>query len=263
LSSRGTGLLLGIDSSGRVPSIALLALDRDPWLATCEPPVRGEGLADLLRLGLKDLSAAVADISAVGVSTGPGSWTGVRIGLALAAGLVLPHKLPVTGMSSLRLQLACCDQPAEGDRSPILATLDAGSGNIYVAAWSSDGGEQLLDYKRCTAEELLVDLRALPAGLRVAGTAAQAVIGACSEAGLPMPGLASEVLDPAVALAKAAGTELDSTSSKTGDRVVPEQALPTYIGPTGARPNKNRVATGWSAGSGQQEKAPGVEERDS
>jgi len=249
VSSRGTGLLLGIDSSGRVPSIALLAPDRDPWLAACEAPVRGEGLADLLRLGLKDISAAVADISAVGVATGPGSWTGVRIGLALAAGLVLPHKLPVTGVSSLRLQLTCCDKPAEGDRSPILATLDAGSGNIYVAAWSGDGGEQLIDYKRCTAEELLVDLRALPAGLRVAGNAGQAVLGACSEAGLRMPGLAREVLDPAVALAKAAGTELDSGGSTTGDRATPGQALPTYIGPTGARPNKNRVAVAWSAGS--------------
>lgn len=72
------------------------------------------------------------DIARVGVTTGPGSFTGLRIGLSAARGLGLARKLPVIGVPSLlAISLA-----AEG---PVAVLLDARRGEAYVQLFSAPG----------------------------------------------------------------------------------------------------------------------------
>ncbi len=63
---------------------------------------------------------------------GPGSFAGVRIGVAFAKGVALAHELPVVGLSSLAL-LA---QAADGER--VLAAIDARMGEVYWQAFGRD-----------------------------------------------------------------------------------------------------------------------------
>jgi tRNA threonylcarbamoyl adenosine modification protein YeaZ len=63
----------------------------------------GAALESLLRLitaGLRDAGASLDDISLIGVCTGPGSFTGLRIGVAFAKSLAQARNLPIIGISS-------------------------------------------------------------------------------------------------------------------------------------------------------------------
>jgi tRNA threonylcarbamoyl adenosine modification protein YeaZ len=74
------------------------------------------------------------DISAIAVSIGPGSFTGLRIGLSTAKGLCFGLKIPLYVTSTLR-SLA---NNASSDSSNICALMDAGRDEYYFAVYSSD-----------------------------------------------------------------------------------------------------------------------------
>jgi len=74
------------------------------------------------------------DISALAVSIGPGSFTGLRIGLSTAKGLCFGLKIPLYVTSTLR-SLA---NNASSDSSNICALMDAGRDEYYFAVYSSD-----------------------------------------------------------------------------------------------------------------------------
>jgi tRNA threonylcarbamoyladenosine biosynthesis protein TsaB len=78
----------------------------------------------------------VSDLQALAVATGPGSFTGLRVGLALAKGLALAHHLALVGVPTLdALALA---QPVLD--MPLAAVLRAGRGRLAVA-WYQNAGE--------------------------------------------------------------------------------------------------------------------------
>ena len=112
----------------------VLALDTATDVATCalvrDGEVLGEAesrtvevLADADRL-LRAEGLAASDLDAVVVGTGPGSFTGLRIGLAAARGLALGLGLPVAGVSTL-------DALAAG-RPGSLPVVDARRREIFV-----------------------------------------------------------------------------------------------------------------------------------
>jgi len=74
-----------------------------------------------------------ADVARVAVTTGPGSFTGLRIGLSAARGLGLARKLPVLGIPSL---LALSLAVPEG---PVTVLLDARRGEAYFQSFSAPG----------------------------------------------------------------------------------------------------------------------------
>lgn len=127
-----------------------------------------------------------ADVEAVVVLTGPGSYSGVRAGMAAALGLAGARNLPLHGLGNLDA-VAAATQLA-GGRFGVVA--DAGRGGVYLAHFErrNGGAEQVSPVWRVEADE--VD-RSLP-------------LFAIAE----IPGLAIELLDPVRALGAAVARAL-------------------------------------------------------
>lgn len=131
-------LLLSIDTAGPRCAVALSQLASGEILARADPDI-GRGHAELL-MGLVDevLAAAVAgyaDIGKIAVVVGPGSFTGLRVGVAAAKGLALALKLPAVGISSLE----ALAEPHWSTGLPVLAVTDAKRGEVYAALYGSGG----------------------------------------------------------------------------------------------------------------------------
>jgi tRNA threonylcarbamoyladenosine biosynthesis protein TsaB len=90
---------------------------------------------------LRHCGAGVSDVEAVAVATGPGSFTGLRIGLALAKGLAMARRLPVIGVPTLDVLAAA--QPVQ--QVPMAAVLQAGRGRLAVGWYHVESGSWLSD----------------------------------------------------------------------------------------------------------------------
>jgi tRNA threonylcarbamoyladenosine biosynthesis protein TsaB len=130
-------MLLAIDTSTQWIGLALLD----------ENQVRGEStwqtqnhhtveLAPNIENLLKRCGVKSADLEALGVALGPGSFTSLRIGLALVKGMSLALKLPVIGISTLDFLAAA--QPLSD--MPLAAILQAGRGRLAVGWYQVESG---------------------------------------------------------------------------------------------------------------------------
>jgi tRNA threonylcarbamoyladenosine biosynthesis protein TsaB len=81
---------------------------------------------------------APADLAAIACGGGPGSFTGLRVGLAVVKGLALPTGVPVHLVSSLQaMALDILGAAADGEVTAV-PCLDAGKGEVYVGAFVRD-----------------------------------------------------------------------------------------------------------------------------
>jgi tRNA threonylcarbamoyladenosine biosynthesis protein TsaB len=149
-------MLLVIDSATAACSVALLGADGTVLAAAHE--VVGRGHAERLLPMIEDLLAGCRP-GAILVDCGPGSFTGVRVGLAAARGLAIGWRVPVSGYSSMALIAA-----ASGETDPAVA-LVGGHGELFVQNY---GGDPIAP---------LDELRSLPAGAAAAAIAAPLVLG--------------------------------------------------------------------------------------
>ena len=128
------GPILAIDTAGHEATVALVHGARglvrehvsDARALPCETLV--QSIADILQAA--DLS--VSDLSALVASVGPGSFTGLRVGLATLQGLAMGAQVPIYGVSSLAV-LAASAGP--GWVSPVC---DARRGDIFAALYEID-----------------------------------------------------------------------------------------------------------------------------
>ena len=132
-------LLLAIDTSGKNGSIALARAGErardgsDVEVIDVVPLLGGTFSAELVPKIAALLSSrgfTKQEIGAFAVASGPGSFTGVRIGLAAAKGLAEVLGKPIASLSLLE---ACVF--ASGRQGKIMAALDAGRGEIYVGEY--------------------------------------------------------------------------------------------------------------------------------
>jgi tRNA threonylcarbamoyl adenosine modification protein YeaZ len=101
---------------------------------------QAERLMPMLAEMLAEAGLGFRDLSRIGVGTGPGNFTGVRISVAAARGLALGLGIPAVGVSALQAQ-------ALGTDGPVLSTLDARKGALYLQSFvlSDAGAAQILD----------------------------------------------------------------------------------------------------------------------
>jgi len=122
-------VILGLDTATRTVALGLVEGERlvgEVALAGSSAKTR-ELMAAIEGL-LNDGGVAPRDLRAIAVGLGPGSFTGVRVGLALAHGLALGLGIPVVGVSTL----ACVAANASPEIERVTVMLDAGRGEVFL-----------------------------------------------------------------------------------------------------------------------------------
>ncbi len=158
-------------------------LDGDAVLATrSEAMVRGhqERLAPLVSEAMAGAGIAFADLDRIAVTIGPGSFTGVRVGLALAKGLGVALDVPVLGIGTLPA-LAWEAEPA----GVSVALIDAGRGRLHLQVF--DGGAPLTNALTLPMEEVAERIAALGVA-RLVGPGAQLLLGGVRAGAIDAPG---------------------------------------------------------------------------
>jgi tRNA threonylcarbamoyladenosine biosynthesis protein TsaB len=182
-------LLLAIDTAG--PACAAAVARDGAILASASEPIgRGhaERLMPMVEALLGEARVAFRDLARIAVTTGPGSFTGVRIGIAAARGLALALDIPAVGIGSLD----AIAFPVTGSRTEgtLVATLDAKRGEIYALARDLGANETLIPATAVSAGALATRLESAREPLILIGAgapiAAAALAGRAVEiAGVP------------------------------------------------------------------------------
>lgn len=215
--------LLAFDTATPATTVAL-ALDDESVLTRRHDPGSDERpghVAELLPLALELLDEAgltLGDLDRIAVGVGPGTFTGLRIGVATAHGLAQAHGVPLVGVSTLRALAA-----GAGIEAPaVVAVLDARRGEAFAAAWGpAPAAEPLLAPAALAPAALAEAVRRLPSGAVAVGDGAIRFRDALEAAGalVPEDGSAAHRVDAAVHARLAAGMEPEA----------PETVLPAYL----------------------------------
>lgn len=135
-------LILGVDTSTPAVTVGLGEVDgelaRVKMLARrglVDARAHGERLTPLVQESLSEAGAAVGDIGAIVAGTGPGPFTGLRVGLVTATALGQTLRVPVYGSCSLDVIGA----GLAGATAPTLVATDARRKEIYWAVYGADG----------------------------------------------------------------------------------------------------------------------------
>ena len=139
-------LVLGFDTSAAHCAAALLCGETVLSQRT-EEMAKGqaERLMPLLEQVLAEGGAAWDDLAAIGVGTGPGNFTGIRIAVSAARGLALALNAPAIGVSAFEALAECLPRP-------VLATVDARRGLSYAQVVGQDTAPQQLSPDTLPAE---------------------------------------------------------------------------------------------------------------
>lgn len=223
-----TTFVLGIDTAGPVVGVAL-------WDGTrSEERIQrvSRGSDGLLLPWAEELCAEagirVADLGCVAVARGPGTFTGIRVGLATAVGLALSIGCPLVPMSSL------ATRQARAGSGAVLTMLDARKRRVYAlgreAAGTTCGGPGDVPPAEAVAW-MAGPFRAVGEGAVVYE---ELVVAAGGE-------LVEQPDHPAVDCLVRLGCE----ALVRGEGVAAETALPVYLRPPDARPSgKGRISRG-------------------
>jgi tRNA threonylcarbamoyl adenosine modification protein YeaZ len=145
-TDRGTVALVEAGEEGRVVACAEAAATVDSR--------HGETLLGLIEGAMLRAGCTPAELDLVVVGLGPGSFTGVRVGLATAKGLAVALGVPLVGISTLAVLAA-----AAGDRD-VVAVIDARRGEVFAARYRGglEVGEPLVGAPAEVARALAAQL---------------------------------------------------------------------------------------------------------
>lgn len=128
-------IVLAIDTAGAGCHAALYDPDQDIVLGAAGADIgRGhaERLMEFIDAALDAAGMDIEEIGLIAVTIGPGSFTGIRVGVAAARGLALALGVPAVGVSTLAALAA-------GRPGPLLVAMDARRDEVYWQLFTADG----------------------------------------------------------------------------------------------------------------------------
>jgi tRNA threonylcarbamoyladenosine biosynthesis protein TsaB len=133
-------LILAIDTALDACAAAVLDTEANSLIAhESQAMQRGhaEALMPLLARVIQDSGIGFAALDRIAVTTGPGSFTGLRVGISAARGIALAADKPVVGVTTLAAYAA--PYLREHGEHPILSAVDARHDHVYFQVVSGDG----------------------------------------------------------------------------------------------------------------------------
>jgi tRNA threonylcarbamoyl adenosine modification protein YeaZ len=168
-------LLLAIDTAGPNCAVALARGAASSFKIVARAVERiGRGHADrlmpMVEAALAEAGIAFADIQRIAVTTGPGSFTGVRVGIAAARALALALDIPAIGIGSL----SALAHPLMRDHhaGTAVALLDARRGEVYVFAEDIGSRRVVIPPSAASSEEVAARLASATPPILLTGAGA-------------------------------------------------------------------------------------------
>jgi tRNA threonylcarbamoyl adenosine modification protein YeaZ len=215
--------VLGIDTSCAASSVCVIDASEDGFLALAAETAdenRAEALAPMVERVVTQ-TGGMRTLERIAVTVGPGSFTGIRIGLSLAKAMGLVLQIPVIGVPTLAAFASTAF--ADGPGSLIASVIDARHGTVYFELFDSYG----VSRGPARPVKLVEAVRAIGAGpVRIAGDAAEALFLEAKRYGLVVESIVSGLSPDAFEVAKL-GARLDPLTSP---------ARPLYVKAPDVRP---------------------------
>lgn len=223
--------ILALESSALVASVALTEDDKLLASNTLDNGnTHSETLLPMAEHLLSLCAMDASDIDLFAVTTGPGSFTGVRIGVSLVKGLAFGRNKPCVGVSTLE----ALAYNMEGCVGVLCSVMDARRSQLYNALFRSDGEHitRITPDRLIPAEELLAELESYAEDgelIYISGEGAPILLD-MNEGALPLlePALLAR-RQSAVSVAKIALAKY-----KAGETLSDIELLPTYLRPSQA-----------------------------
>src|SRR5213082_2064031 len=134
-------LVLAIDTALDACAAGVLDTNAGKLIAQESQPMKrghAEALMPLIARVMKESGIAFFSLDRIAVTTGPGSFTGLRVGLSAARGIALAANKPVVGLTTLAAYAA--PVVSEDAAHAVISAIDARHDQVYFQVVSGDGG---------------------------------------------------------------------------------------------------------------------------
>ncbi len=218
--------VLAIDTALEACSAAILDTDRTDWVTSRSlPMMRGhaEALMPLVAAVMAEADVKFADVDRVAVTVGPGSFTGLRVGVAAARAIALATGKPAIGLTTLTA-LAAPFFEAD-DSNAVLAVINARHNRVYMQLFGP-GGQSLIAPQIASTRNAIRAATASPT--RIVGNAAKLIEDAWPD-NEPRPPRVSAVRAPDIAWVARLGAASDDLTAPV---------KPLYLGDADAHPQE-------------------------
>lgn len=221
-------ILLALETSTEACSVALLQGDQVAERFELAPRRHAELVLPWCGELLAHAGIARAQLDAIAVSRGPGAFTGVRLGIAVAQGLALALERPLLPVSTLAvLAQDALDLLPAGSTGPhrVLASLDARMQEVYAGSFGIDGGSVVAMGEETVGPPSAVGLPGDMGGWVGVGTGFAALDGALPTA----LGDRLAAVDPTRLPRASSLARLAVAAWRRGEAVAPERVEPAYL----------------------------------
>lgn len=240
LKGCGVSRILGLETSGNPCSVAVVS--GGSVASELLFDARGTLSVSLLTRVQQTLDAAgvaISEVGGLGVAIGPGSWTGLRIGVATSRALAQSLALPVVGVKTTA---ALARQVAASEGCLVVTVLPYRKEEVYVEAFRDDAPQQLRGEGQnpCHLEEMIEALKAVKEPVVLCGAA----VGAHRTRLREELGQGVTLLDPAMHPPRASTIALLAAERlAAGEGDDPMRLTPHYLAPSQAERVKGIVVT--------------------
>ena len=227
--------ILALETSARAVSVAVT--ENGVVLASAYQNnglTHSRTLMPLVESVLREIGMTARDMDLFAVSTGPGSFTGIRIGVSAAKGLAFGAERPVVGVSTLA---AMARNVAFAD-GIVIAAMDARRAQVYEATFRAQGGclARLTPDRAVSLEDLSREIAGERLPVRIVGDGAEL----CAQ-WLSGRGISCRVAPPHIVQQNAVSVALEAAFLPASAYLSAQDLRPTYLRPPQAVPLRERL----------------------